>query len=100
MNSNNSEWQRLVAAARRAPADPAAQAPYGFATRVAAQAFERSTGPATNLLTRLSWGAIGMAALVMAITIATNLGPVMKGIEEDSAALADPVTTDIGDPMV
>lgn len=38
MNRFDHQWQKLTALARSAPAVPAAAAPYGFATRVAAQA--------------------------------------------------------------
>ena len=36
MNPHHQQWLRLAAAARQAPDDRDAQAPYGFATRVAA----------------------------------------------------------------
>lgn len=43
MNRHEQAWQHLAAAARRAPAEAReAPAPYGFATRVAAQAFGAS----------------------------------------------------------
>lgn len=38
MSRFDHQWQKLIAAARQAPADHGAPAPYGFATRVAAQA--------------------------------------------------------------
>jgi hypothetical protein len=37
MNRFDHQWQKLISAARLAPAEPGA-APYGFATRIAAQA--------------------------------------------------------------
>ncbi len=62
-------WDRLAAAARRAPADsrdPAA--PYGFATRVTARAFALPLPSAQGLLERLALrglvvaGVLGLAA--------------------------------------
>ena len=47
MNRFDSQWQKLIVAARQAPADPTATAPYGFATRIAAQAVAL---PATSWL--------------------------------------------------
>lgn len=38
MNRFDHQWRKLTALARQAPAEPGAAAPYGFATRVAAQA--------------------------------------------------------------
>ncbi len=38
MNRFDHQWQKLTALARQAPADPGAAAPYGFATRLSAQA--------------------------------------------------------------
>lgn len=39
MNSHEQAWQKLVAAARQAPAPDDGRSPYGFATRVAGLAF-------------------------------------------------------------
>ena len=44
MNRFDHQWQKLTALARQAPADAAA-APYGFATRVAAQGFALPPAP-------------------------------------------------------
>ncbi len=44
MNRFDHQWQKLIVAARQAPADSGA-APYGFATRLAAQAAGLPTAP-------------------------------------------------------
>lgn len=65
MNSSGPDqnWQRLAAAARRAPAAADATAPYGFATRVAARAFVAAR-PTASLLERFSLRALGVACLM------------------------------------
>lgn len=63
MNSPEKNWQRLAAAARRAPATPAEAAPYGFATRVAARAFA-APRPAGSVLERFSLRALGVACMM------------------------------------
>lgn len=48
MNQYDHHWQKLIALARQAPAD-AGSAPYGFATRVAAQGFALPPAPWLSL---------------------------------------------------
>lgn len=50
MNRHDQAWQRLAAAARRAPEDRDDTAPFGFATRVAALAFAGRSLPTTGML--------------------------------------------------
>ncbi|MBS0633393.1 MAG: hypothetical protein JSS11_15900 [Verrucomicrobia bacterium] len=72
MNPHDQAWQRLVTAARRAPADPRdTAAPYGFAARVAARAFT-SDAPLSFFFERFSWRALGVACLLMAVTVAAD----------------------------
>lgn len=49
MNRFEHQWQKLIVAARQAPVDPGAAAPYGFATRVAAQAAVQPVTPWLSL---------------------------------------------------
>lgn len=49
MNRHDQSWQRLVAAAQRAPAEDES-APYGFATRVAARAWSAAPMPTAAAL--------------------------------------------------
>lgn len=74
MNRNDQAWQRLAAAARRAPAESDASAPYGFATRVAARAFATAPLPANALLEKFALrglfvaGAFSIAAAAFGYT--------------------------------
>ena len=94
MNSPRSPWNRLVAAARLAPVDTRdVSAPPGFATRVTALAFAAGGPPSVaTMLARLSWRALGVAALLMLVSIAANFKPLLTALDRDSAAvLNDPV---------
>ena len=93
MNSPHSAWLRLVAAARRAPADTRdTAAPYGFSTRVAALAFvQAAERPLVSLFDRLSFRALGYAGLLAVASVAANLVPLLNAIEEEAAAVGDPV---------
>lgn len=76
MNSSepNQSWQRLAAAARRAPAADET-APYGFATRVAAQACAAQR-PEVSLLERFSLRALGVACLMAVLGAAFSYSQV------------------------
>jgi hypothetical protein len=55
MNRHDQAWQRLSAAARRAP-EGDVTAPFGFATRVVAHGFAGTTLPTTvALLEKFAW---------------------------------------------
>lgn len=92
MNPSDQAWQKLVAAARRAPEDPATSAPYGFATRVAARAFATPTVPARALLEKFALrglfaaGAFSVAAVAFGYTEFTSAA----GQDSDLSAM-DPV---------
>jgi len=84
-------WPRLAAAARLAPRDEGGlAAPAGFATRVVALAQERAPALA-SLYELLSWRALTAAALVAAVAVVTNLGPVLRSAEDDTLTVSDPV---------
>ncbi|MFA6289373.1 MAG: hypothetical protein WC661_18480 [Opitutaceae bacterium] len=93
MNPSHSFWFRLAEAARLAPADARdVAAPSGFSTRVAALAFASAEASFSAMLARLSWRALTVAALVMAVTIAANFKPLLSSLDRDAAtALNDPV---------
>jgi hypothetical protein len=78
MNPPEKAWQRLVAAARRAPADAPAVAPYGFATRVAAEALAQRA-PAGLSLERLALRAFGVACLAAVLGVAANYSVFTNG---------------------
>ena len=95
MKTHNSLWFRLVAAARLAPANKREEAaPAGFSTRVAALAFASAEASFSAMLARLSWRAVTVAALVMAVSIAANFDTLLASFSQDhdvTAALSDPV---------
>jgi hypothetical protein len=87
-------WARLTTTARLAPPDTGNDfsAPAGFATRVVALAQVRA--PAlTSLYELLSWRALAAAALVALLSVAANLGPVLRatGDTDEAIAVSDPV---------
>ncbi len=97
MSTNPPEWSRLVAAARRAPKDERDEAaPYGFATRVAAQAFgSRAPWMESSLLSRYGLRALGLSCLLAAACAAATFKPVISAIEDEAASLNEtPVEVD------
>ena len=72
MNDFNSRWQSALDAARQAPSRDDT-APFGFASRVAALRQSPPAGSSTFLLWwRLTWRAIGVAALALVVAAALN----------------------------
>ena len=71
MNRFDHQWQKLIVAARQAPADSADAAPYGFATRIAAQAAALPAAPWVSL-ERFALRALGLAALCSVAAVAFN----------------------------
>ncbi len=71
MNRFDHQWQKLIVAARQAPADPGAAAPYGFATRVAAQAVALPPAPWLSL-ERFAVRGLLLAAVCGVTAIAFN----------------------------
>lgn len=82
MNRPDKAWQRLVTAARRAPADASTSVPYGFATRVAAQALAQPA-PAGLSLERLALRALGVACLAAVLGVAANYSVFTNGSAEE-----------------
>lgn len=91
MKPLSSPWLRLVAAARHLPQTAEEATPFGFSTRLAAVAFEPKRTVQPNAFAQLSWPALGFAALVMVVTVATNLKPVLTTFDDDVATLSEPV---------
>lgn len=76
MNPTPPEWERLVAAARRAPDDRDTAAPFGFAVRVAALARDAERPGLTPLFQRFSLRAMGLAAALAVAAVAANYSSV------------------------
>jgi hypothetical protein len=92
MNDPDKSWQRLVAAARRAPAPGDESAPYGFSTRVAALAFEARPAQA-SAFARFSIRAAAVALLLAAIAVGVNYSAIVGAFEDEPgpAAADDPI---------
>ncbi len=90
MNDFESRWQRLVAAARQAPAPAAGAAPYGFATRVAARALGGERPALLAVFGRFSVRALWVAGLLMLASVAVHyLGN--TGEDDSDQSQFDPV---------
>jgi hypothetical protein len=89
----NSAWTRLVHAARQPSTTADARpetAPFGFSTRVAAQAFAAmETERVSSLFSRYAWRALGVSCVLMTVCVFTSLRPIMTAIEEETAELTD-----------
>jgi hypothetical protein len=90
MNDFESKWQRLVVAARQAPAADEVAAPYGFATRVAARAMSERP-PALLAFGRFALRALCIACLLTLASGAANY-LAFAGSTDDEQALIDPVS--------
>jgi hypothetical protein len=83
MNNHGKSLQRLLEAARRAPAQGDEPAPFGFATRVAARAFE----PAQPALP-------SFARLFAVVAVGVNYRAITSAIDDESAVASgadDPI---------
>ncbi len=83
-------WMKLVAAARRAPAEEPAALPLGYSTRVAAQGLAQRREPA-DLFGLLALRALGVALVVLLTSAAVGSLP-------SSATAADSTSDDL-DPV-
>ena len=72
MNRFDHQWQKLIVAARQAPVDAASAAPYGFATRVAAQAAALPLAPWLSL-ERFALRGLFLAGICSVAAFALNL---------------------------
>lgn len=93
MTDFDKAWEKLVAAARRAPPGAAGEsAPYGFSTRVAALAFADER-PLESAFARLSLRAALIACLLAVAAVGVNYAAI-KGAFADEPPVAandDPV---------
>jgi hypothetical protein len=83
MKPSDQAWQRLAAAARRAPADHReTAAPPGFSTRIAALAMTAET-PLASVFERFSLRALGVAALLAVVSVAADYSVFSGNAGED-----------------
>jgi hypothetical protein len=92
MSPEEKSWQRLVAAARRAPPPGDESAPFGFSTRVAALALENRRAPA-SAFARYSLRAAAVAGLLAVAAVAANYSAIVGAFDDDQAVAAsdDPI---------
>jgi hypothetical protein len=92
MSPEEKSWQKLVAAARRAPPAGDESAPFGFSTRVAALAFEGRTSP-SSAFARYSIRAAAVAGLLAVAAVAANYSAIVGAFDDDPsvAAADDPI---------
>jgi len=93
VNKYDKAWQRLAAAARRAPGARDESAPYGFSTRVAALAFD-SGRPSPSIFGRLAIRAAAVACLLAIVAVGVNYSAITSALDDEPAVVAsdDPVT--------
>jgi hypothetical protein len=87
MNPHDQAWQKLAAAARRAPAAGDDSAPFGFSTRVAALAFDL-TRQAPSDFGRLSLRAAGIACLFAVVAVGYNYTAIANAFDDEPAVAA------------
>ncbi|HEY3758070.1 MAG TPA: hypothetical protein VGL42_18090 [Opitutaceae bacterium] len=100
MKPNPPEWDRLVAAARRAPYDQDMSAPYGFAARVAALSQSADRPGLAFVFQRVSLRAMGLAAALAVAAVAINFTSVRHLFDNQAAAptqTADDPTSELVD---
>ena len=91
MKDFDAKWGRLVAAARQVPAPADVTAPYGFAVRVAARAWDDH--PALQaVFGRVAVRALWVACLLMVASVAAHYFSTAAGTEDADQNLIDPVS--------
>ena len=81
-------WKRLAGTARRVPAEPAPEMPFGFDTRVIADWQARREGEEALPWARLLRGALVCASLIMLLSLAMNFQSWKEG-DPSPATVAD-----------
>jgi hypothetical protein len=90
MNNFDQAWQRLNAAARLAPDEGGAEAPFGFAARVAALALAEDQ-VRTSPFPMLSLRAMGIACLLAVVAVAANYSSISRLFDDEAPQADDPV---------
>jgi hypothetical protein len=92
LKPDNNNYQKLVAAARNAPAAGDESAPFGFSTRVAALAFEKRPAHGSEFA-RMSLRAAAVAGLLAVVAVAANYSAIKGAFDDDSSVATndDPI---------
>jgi hypothetical protein len=90
MSPSDKSLERLLAAARRAPTGDES-APFGFATRVAARAFDAPQRG--SLSARAALQALAVSGILAAIAVAANFNAIVTAFDDEPqvAVTEDPV---------
>jgi hypothetical protein len=93
MSDFDKAWERLAAAARKAPGAADDSAPFGFSTRVAALAFEAGR-PEPSAFGRLALRAALVACLLALAAVGVNYSAIKGAFADEPPAAAgdDPVS--------
>ena len=83
MSQSDHQWQRLIALARRSPADPAPEAPFGFATRVVGLAHAAPLSNPWSVLERFALRGFVAAAVCGSAAVAFSFSELMPDGAED-----------------
>jgi hypothetical protein len=84
MNRFDHHWPRLTALARRTPADPAPEAPLGFATRVVGLAHAAPLSNPWSVLERFALRGFVAAAVCGCAAVAFSFSELMPDGSEDA----------------
>ena len=99
MKRTDKAWQKLIQAARHVPDDREVTAPYGFATRITARAFEGQR-PSSSLIERLSLRAFGFSCLLAVFGVIGNYSIIAQlsnaGSTESIFSFEDPASIVLG----
>jgi len=95
MNPAHPSWQRLIAAAQKAPSAGDTSAPYGFSTRVVALAFADSPRSLAVLSPRIWLRAFGVACILAVGSVAANYSVITSVFTDEPAA----APSSIDDPV-
>lgn len=102
MKRSDMAWQRLVKAARQVPATDDVAAPYGFATRTAAQAFTQGR-PAASLIEQFALRALGVASLLAVLGVVSNYSVIAQAstahVADSFSAVTDPAAIVLGETV-
>jgi hypothetical protein len=90
MKNNPKAWERLAAAARNVADEREIQAPFGFATRVAALAVAAER-PVASPIERFSLRAMIVACGLAIVAVAGNYSSIQSLFQEQTPPSDDPV---------
>jgi hypothetical protein len=88
MKNSPQAWERLAAAARRYPDERDVQAPFGFATRVAALAMAAER-PVVSFVENFSLRAMFAACALAAVVVAANYSSIRSLYQEPAPVASD-----------